>query len=97
MKKLLISSIAIFVISVVALYSNFMKEMNHSCQPLRDLSNNPQALSMLFEKLTFYFNDPTYLSRYKTINNFPTLIVRRSADINHLGIDWESLGIDSYG
>src|SRR5688572_22242496 len=59
------------------------------CDKLMDVSNNPQALSMLFEKLTFYFKDPTYLSRYESIRNYSNFSIENSTRINHgLGIEW---------
>jgi hypothetical protein len=94
--KILLTSIAVVGIAIVVSVVLVAKEVHSPCDTLKGIANDPKTLSTLFDRLTFYYDNPTFLSQYESINSNPTLVTRFSTNIDHgLGIDWEALGIDS--
>ena len=62
------------------------------CETLRKIADNPDKRILLIDKLTFFVSEPTYLSKFESVQNFPKLNKKYFTDFD-LGINWEALNI----
>lgn len=92
MKKIIFTIFLIIVISITVIFLRFSNAS--PCKRLDEVFKNPASLIMILDKLTFFIEKPTYLSKFESVVEFPFLPVRDFDQIS-LGIDWESLNIIS--
>ena len=93
--KFILTIILVLVIAFVTTAYFISKKIHSPCETLINISKDPATLSVLFDKLTFYFDEPDYLASYQVIKDYPVIQVWSFHEIDYaFDIPWESLDID---